>query len=717
MLTYHSVKEGKNMGVNTIWKQNRIEQEYNKAYHELDSFFEHLYQNKDNNIININGIDFNDVRYRQGQNQYALDIMEAIKNKEIFLVEAGVGIGKSFGYLLPIFNTYNNVCEFNKIIISTSSIALQEQLLKDIKKISEMLGIEIKVDIAKGINNYACLRKISHHMEDYRTASEIKEKLREMYEQISKTNTSDRNDLIEVSEKVWEHAQLQSRGYCSNCTYSKLCPFYKKTINMKNNNIIITNHANMAKNILDGTDLVKDLDMIVFDEAHKLEENMQNIQSGEIQLYKMIYQIKTVYNILDYEYNKNNDITENIPLEDTEKIFTDIGLLFSAIRKNASINFYNTNKENNSDYSITDANRLGFKITPTISGHLKEIILDLEELFKEANSYEYKIQKALNIKEIEYLKKDYYLFKDMLKNNESTNIYWVEFYKNNRISIFYTPKDNLNITKKIFSKEIPIVCTSGTLLDTESSYKYFSENLGLDKITNRKINYGEAQKSPYDYENNSLFYYNPNISNPNNKNNYIIDLATEISELIKMTNGKSLILFTSKDTMNKVYDILKETEQFPFELLLHTETNTNEIKEKFSTDTNTCLLATGAFWEGIDIKGKSLSNLIITHLPFEQVDAITQYKASKYAKNQQFKEVYFPDMITKLQQAIGRLIRDDEDCGIVCCLDSRFDTYKESIIPNIPMVNYTTDKKELYKFVETKILKEENNQNYIKKLS
>ena len=147
-------------------------------------------------------------------------------------------------------------------------------------------------------------------------------------------------------------------------------------------------------------------------------------------------------------------------------------------------------------------------------------------------------------------------------------------------------------------------------------------------------------------------------------------------------------------------------EEYPFELLLQTDTNTKEMKEKFSHDINSCLFATGAFWEGIDVKGKSLSHVIITHLPFDQVDAITQYKASKYIPKEQFKQVYFPNMLIKLEQAIGRLIRNDKDTGIVSCLDSRFEYYKNSIIPNLPMKNYTTNKSDVYNFSEEKILEQ-----------
>ena len=133
-----------------IWN-NKEEIQYKKAYEQLDEFFEELYHQNDS---------IKTLTYREGQNSYALDIMESIKNKSIQLIQAGVGIGKSFGYLLPIFYTYDNVEKFNKIIISTSSIALQEQLLKDVEKISKMLDIKINTEILKGINNYACLKRI-----------------------------------------------------------------------------------------------------------------------------------------------------------------------------------------------------------------------------------------------------------------------------------------------------------------------------------------------------------------------------------------------------------------------------------------------------------------------------------------------------------------------------------------------------------------------------
>ena len=707
------------MEYSVLWKDEQREREHNKSYEEVDNFFENLYHHCNDDTTS--SIDFNNLIYREGQHSYALDIMEAIKNKDILLIQAGVGIGKSFGYLLPIFHTHNNVKSFDKIIISTSSIALQEQLLNDIKNISEMLNIKIKADIAKGVNNYACLNRIYYRLDDCRVDEETKEILTQISSQIRKINSSDKSDLTGISEKVWEQIQLQSRGACSKCTYTKTCPFYQKQKTINDSNIIITNHANMAKNIIDKTELVQDVDMIVFDEAHKLAENIQGVRIGELDLENIKKSITRVSGELDSHYN--NNVSRNFDefeytIRDNKKLFEALDKLFSRIMASASKNFFVTNESTNNenDYSITDTNRLGFRLTPTVNMWLEIVLTELNKIIEEIKYCEKKSQKKLNLNAVRPIKLLKQVFEDMSKGNDSTNIYWAEFYKKNRINIMYAPKESYDISKQVFSSQIPIILTSGTMLDSEKTYSKFIENNGLNKLVGRSITPGEEQKSPYDYQNNSLFYYNPYLTHPNQKEDYIKDLCIEISELIKMTNGKALILFTSKKTMNTVYEILKQ-EEFPFELLLQTDNNATEIKEQFSKDTDSCLFATGAFWEGIDIKGKSLSNLIITRLPFDQVDAVTQYQASKYAKEEQFKQVYFPNMLTKFQQAVGRLIRSDSDTGIVCCLDSRFDTYKQSIIPNIPLTNYTTDKKELYEFVDTTILTNENTNNKTKKLS
>lgn len=125
----------------------------------------------------------------------------------------------------------------------------------------------------------------------------------------------------------------------------------------------------------------------------------------------------------------------------------------------------------------------------------------------------------------------------------------------------------------------------------------------------------------------------------------------------------------------------------------------DKVKEQFKNDINSVLFSTGIFWEGIDIKGKALSNLIIARLPFPVVDPIMEYKKSKYKNG--FNKVYIPEMLIKLKQGIGRLIRSETDKGIVCILDSRMDAkYQDVIRQSIPIKNFTTDIEEIKKFVK-----------------
>ena len=217
-----------------------------KIADELDDFFEMLHSHSLNEITtssnqsfnNKNGtnkaptndVDISDIAnieknlgfklvYREEQHNYALEVMDAIKKQAILLIQGGVGIGKSYGYLLPIFFTHKNDRRFKKIIISTSSIALQEQLVSDIANVSKMLGIDIKVGIAKGINNFACLSKIYELQNNPNTDEETKQLLRNLLLDMRKKQSGDKAELIKISKEVWEKIKVNNRGKCSNCNY------------------------------------------------------------------------------------------------------------------------------------------------------------------------------------------------------------------------------------------------------------------------------------------------------------------------------------------------------------------------------------------------------------------------------------------------------------------------------------------------------------------
>ena len=683
----------------SIWKEDRIAKEMAKVTQAVNDFFVGL---KNFTLIGVRN-----VTYRDKQHNLSLDIMKAIRNNEILLMQAGVGIGKTFGYLIPIFNAINGVQEFNKVIISTSSIALQEQLLEDIKKVSEMLGIDIKYGLAKGINNYACLKKVEEVIYGFRTTEETKQILNEVRREMTKLRSSDKSDLMKVSEEIWEEIKLRNRGACSNCTYSTRCPYYRRQDMLDSANIIVTNHANMVYNLTHNTSLVEDVDLVVYDEAHKLAENIRGIFEKELSLDDIKDVVGAINVMLSCSYQKgrvNYSFREQATSSrNNDVLFSNLDKLFSRIMSSSSKNFFETQKKigNEGDYSVTDGGRIGFWITPTVRKQLDIVILEFEKLISEIRMYQNSTQVRIDDKLYEKLLKIYKVFCDMRKDNESENIYWANYYKKNRITIKYTPKDVSKITNDMFYDNIPNVLLSGTM-DYANGYAIPNNELGLNTLMNRTIRRASEYTSPYNYEENSLFYYDKTMPKPSKSDEYIKRLALEVGELIRASNGKSLVLFTSKATMNKVYEIL-QSETFPFRLLLQTDNNTALVKEEFTNDVNSCLFATGAFWEGIDIKGPSLSNVIITQLPFEVYDAVNQHLSKNYVDKDS--TIHIPKMVMKLTQGVGRLIRSDTDTGIVCCLDSRVTSYLEEIKKSIhfPM---TSDKEELYKFLDDKVLEE-----------
>lgn len=686
---------------------DRYEQELNNSEKQVNSFFEELKNNPQ-------GIMF----YRNSQAKLSKKIMEAIKDNKILLMEAGVGIGKTFGYLIPIFYTHDNVTSFDKIIISTSSIALQEQLLRDIDTVSKMLGIEIKYGIAKGINNYACLKKIEDIRYGYRTDKETKEIMDRLATEIRKIRSSDKADLREFSEDIWERVQLRNRGKCSNCDYSRRCPYYLQQENLKVSNIIVTNHAYMAYNATNGGELVQDADFVVYDEAHKLPETIRSINEGELRIDEIKDLIRDINTLLNYRYS-NEIITYNS--RDNRKnnnsiLFDALDNLFSRVMASASKNFFESQKKigDNGSYSVTDGGRIGFWFTPSVKENIGIVVKELEKIFLEITSYKNKNKIKIDDKILAKLKSIYMIFKDMQKCEESNNVYWASYYAKNRISINYVSKDITKTSEQLFfDNNIPQIMLSGTL-DAPNDYQIIDTELSLTQqavLNDKDIDKSETYSSPYNYKDNALFYYDETLPPPNKSIEYKKELASKVSELIRATNGKALVLFTSKKTMNDVYDALKN-EEFPFELLLQTDNNTAEVKEHFIKDTDSCLFATGAFWEGIDIKGPSLSNVIITQLPFETYDAVNQY-LSKNNTNENT-AIHIPKMVMKLTQGVGRLIRSSTDTGIVCCIDSRTKTYLDAIKKSIPIPTITSDMKDVYDFIDSKILVSDDKGNELK---
>ena len=232
--------------------------------------------------------------------------------------------------------------------------------------------------------------------------------------------------------------------------------------------------------------------------------------------------------------------------------------------------------------------------------------------------------------------------------------------------------------------------SAGNTANANEQYGFFLNSIGNP----HGIMIAQPKESPFDYVHNTMLYISDKLPYPNKNNRRVYqDTAiSEIVELLKITYGKALILFTSKEDMNAVFKKLSNM-GMPFKIMIQSSDSSQEHRiNSFKTDINSVMLGTGVYWEGINIVGESLSQIIIYKLPFAAPDPIIEYKMSKSANP--LMDVIVPEMIIKLRQGVGRLIRCHNDKGIISILDPRLSSksnrkYKTQVLDSLPQKSHT----------------------------
>jgi ATP-dependent DNA helicase DinG len=219
----------------------------------------------------------------------------------------------------------------------------------------------------------------------------------------------------------------------------------------------------------------------------------------------------------------------------------------------------------------------------------------------------------------------------------------------------------------VYDKTLPVILTSGTL-SIDGDFHYFKRELGLQSVSAFKLKTIQ-EHSPYNLKEQCHIYISEATLPPEPNNPvYLQSIASEIIKLINHTNGRTLVLFTSYKSMRQIYDLIVGKTDYP--LIMASRGARNAI-EHFKKTANAVLLSTGA-WEGVDIQGEQLSSVIIVKLPFLVPDIISEEKRKQYKDHKAYRDaVLIPNMLIKLRQGIGRLIRHEDDKGLISILDSR----------------------------------------------
>ncbi|WBW99214.1 ATP-dependent DNA helicase [Oceanirhabdus sp. W0125-5] len=662
---------------------------------------------------------------REGQQDMALDICEAMRDNQHIMVEAGVGIGKSYAYLLPLM-IYNR--EFKEpVVVSTSTISLQEQLMDDIRAVSKKLGFSPEVVLAKGMSHFGCRLRVEEFgskvlfEEDYEK-TKVYNYLKNWVKDIG-----DRAKLNEdISEDIWESVNVKNCLF-NKCKFYNECVFIDKRNKMGNTDgIILCNHdlliVDAHKKIRKERALLSNrIKYITIDEAHNLEEKVRGVLQEEL-TYKKCF---TIFNDSKFFMKRTGNSKEiekiNILIKDIDRYFK---ILANDINEQMKVGKFQGSEQSRFNINRHKVLNISRNIINTLDDVIKNIALvDIVNV----SEFEYfnNLQDEI-LEDLKRIKEDIY---NVVYESYDT-LAWGEFNGKEadllNVRLMIAPKFINKVIKKLFFREkenefqlenLPkIILTSATLTnrfhgDLKERYSYIINNIGFPQEEKRGI-LSEPKESPFDYDNNTIVYYKNKMPHPmKSREAFLKEAIEEIIKLIKMTDGKTLILFASKEDLNWVYKELKKR-KFSYKILKQNPYSSQEnIMTAFKEEENSILLGTGIFWEGINIPGKTLSQVIVTRLPFPVPDPIIEFKRS--ISQNPLLEVNVPEMILKLRQGVGRLIRNSKDSGVVALLDPRVGEdmnleYKEMIWNAIPMKNRTTDIKTVKKFIEDKVIKRED---------
>jgi len=640
---------------------------------------------------------------RKEQISLAEHILEAISRRCVSLAEAEVGTGKTLAYLIPAIlakrgrlNGYWNMSFYTgtpyaemahmPIVIATSSIALQKAILTDyIPELSNILlrhGI-IKAPLTavmrKGREHYVCQRNLRTQV-----IFERNPKTRKVLEELLKPHAE--IDLAEIERlTAYTKRKISVPERCDNhCPNRDDCQYlrFRAQAGSSSIDIQVCNHNYLLADALRRADeqrpLIPNYQSVIIDEAHKFLQAARTMYGVEL-------------SSLSQPELKNNIFALNLKRGDAEKFARKAARKLSIESRRL---FHRLIANTGGKDAVEDSNRLAAVINADAARHIRNI-RDLSESLIDLLTVEPVAgngggRKAKIIWDLTQIRDQ-----AAVLARHGDLICWLEAPgpgSESETLLCAIPKDlDKKLYDDLWSRGIPTILTSGTL-SAAGDFSHSKRTLGLERINQSRLT-ETSKPSPFDYYENALLYLSETMPFPDQRSKeYIAAVADEIEKLVTASHGHAAVLFTSYKVMDLVWEQLAVL-GIPFPLFRLDKGGHREI-ERFKQSGNGILFAAGALWEGIDIPGDALSLLIIVKLPFAVPDPIGAYEQTLYKDMDEYKAcVVVPEMLIKLKQGFGRLIRTERDTGVVAILDSRVSVpgaYQDQVMETLPEC-YATD--------------------------
>jgi ATP-dependent DNA helicase DinG len=608
--------------------------------------------------------------FRPQQQEMAARIARALEEEQHVVLEAGTGVGKSLGYLVP--SVLFALERHKKAIVSTHTINLQEQLLhKDIPILKKVLPVEFEAALMKGRQNYLCPRRLERALQNEQelfTGPERSE-LQRLAEWARTTRDGSLSDLsVQPDPKVW--AQVCSEAHiCTQktCGQDPRCFYQQARKRLLAADLIVLNHT-LLFILLGSPDMQEEResgflfpnDFIIFDEAHTVEQVASKQIGIGISQYGLRLTIQRLYNPRTRK-GLFTVMRDAIGVRLAAELVEDVDKFFAAVESKS-------NFRKGREFRVRDVELVPDTITARLTalqGRVADVVkrTDDEILKAELQEFGRRIRDARDGISI------------FLEQSAPEHVYWVERTgKTERfLALNAAPIDLAPVLRRmLFRDNCCCVMTSATLAVGRPELAYFRTRIGATEAEPLQLG------SPFNFQKQMKMFVVQKMPDPRDAG-YQKALEHWIAHFVEKTDGRAFVLFTSYRDMQHVAGALEKffTAKNMNFLVQGGGAPRSKLLEQFKSTPRSVLFGTDSFWGGVDVPGEALSNVIITRLPFAVPDhplIEAKLELIEGRGGDPFTEYSLPEAILKLRQGVGRLIRTKTDRGIIVVLDNRIVT-------------------------------------------